>query len=133
MENAKQEESLSALPTTESPAAGSAKSLKEEKMRQHKEELEQKRKDCNHLFCLMTLDHPKENPNATKQPMKTLFIGNLNYMTPESRIRDICERYGVVEDVVLVRDREGKPRGYAFVEFADEIAFKDAYNVGSLQ
>ena len=98
-------------------------------MKKHQEKLEILRKECSLCICFVIVDKPKDNPNATRNAMKTLFIGNLNYLTDEGRIRDLCEPYGVVEDVIVVRDQTGKSRGYAFVEFADDTALKDAYNV----
>ena len=61
--------------------------------------------------------------------MNTLFIANLNYLTPESRLRDLCEKYGPIENLVMVHDLQGKPRGYAFVEYTHEDDMKAAYSV----
>lgn len=61
--------------------------------------------------------------------MNTLFIGNLSYLTTESRLREVCEKYGPIENLVLVKDLEGKPRGYAFVEFSYPDDLKTAYSV----
>ena len=61
--------------------------------------------------------------------MNTLFIANLNYLTPESLLRDVCEKYGPIENLVLVRDLQGKSRGYAFVEYTHEDDMKAAYAV----
>lgn len=61
--------------------------------------------------------------------MNTLFIGNLSYLTTESHLREVCEKYGPIENLVLVKDLEGKPRGYAFVEFSYPDDLKTAYSV----
>lgn len=63
--------------------------------------------------------------------MNTLFIGNLNYLTTESRLRDLCEKYGPIESVIVIRDQEGKSRGYAFVEYSYADDMKSAYNVNN--
>ncbi len=53
--------------------------------------------------------------------MKNIFVGNLDFGTAEEDIRQLFERYGAVERVNIVRDREtGQPRGFAFVEMTDE-------------
>ena len=61
--------------------------------------------------------------------MNTLFIGNLSYLTTESRLREVCEKYGPIENLVIVKDLEGKSRGYDFVEYTYDDDLKTAYSV----
>lgn len=61
--------------------------------------------------------------------MNTLFIGNLSYLITESRLREVCEKYGPIENLVIVKDLEGKSRGYAFVEYTYDDDLKTAYSV----
>jgi RNA recognition motif-containing protein len=52
--------------------------------------------------------------------MKNIFVGNLDFSATEAAIRTLFERYGSVERVNLVTDRDtGRSRGFAFVEMAD--------------
>ena len=52
--------------------------------------------------------------------MKNIFVGNLDFSATEDSIRSLCEQYGAVERVTLVRDRDtGQPRGFGFVEMTD--------------
>ncbi len=52
--------------------------------------------------------------------MKNIFVGNLDFGATEESIRELFEKFGVVEKVNLVRDRDtGQPRGFAFVEMTD--------------
>lgn len=52
--------------------------------------------------------------------MKNIFVGNLDFAATESSIRSLFERYGTVDRVNLVTDREtGRSRGFAFVEMSD--------------
>jgi len=52
--------------------------------------------------------------------MKNIFVGNLDFAATESSIRELFERYGSVERVSLVTDRDtGRSRGFAFVEMTD--------------
>jgi cold-inducible RNA-binding protein len=52
--------------------------------------------------------------------MKNIFVGNLDFSSTEASIRPLFERYGTVERVNLVTDRDtGRSRGFAFVEMAD--------------
>jgi cold-inducible RNA-binding protein len=52
--------------------------------------------------------------------MKNIFVGNLDFAATEASIRSLFERYGTVERVNLVTDRDtGRSRGFAFVEMTD--------------
>jgi len=48
-----------------------------------------------------------------------LFVGNLNYETTEDQLLDVLAEAGTVTEIFLPSDRAtGRPRGFAFVEFA---------------
>ena len=52
--------------------------------------------------------------------MKNIFVGNLDFAATDSSIRSLFERYGTVERVHLVTDRDtGRARGFGFVEMSD--------------
>lgn len=71
---------------------------------------------------------PAENPNATTEPMKTLFVGRLAYDVTERQLRREFEVYGEITEVKLINDTNtGKFKGYAFLQFAKEEDMKAAY------
>jgi cold-inducible RNA-binding protein len=46
-----------------------------------------------------------------------IFVGNLSFSATEQDIRQLFERYGVVDTVRIMTDREtGHARGFGFVE-----------------
>jgi RNA recognition motif-containing protein len=52
--------------------------------------------------------------------VKNIFVGNLDFGATEASLRSLFERYGNVERVNLVTDRDtGRSRGFAFVEMTD--------------
>jgi RNA recognition motif-containing protein len=52
--------------------------------------------------------------------VKNIFVGNLDFAATESSVRSLFERYGTVDRVNLVTDRDtGRSRGFAFVEMSD--------------
>lgn len=57
-------------------------------------------------------------------------MGRLSYDTSEKKLRREFEQYGPIKSVKMVLDNDGKPRGYAFIEFETEtdmtLAFKQA-------
>ena len=49
-----------------------------------------------------------------------IFVGNLHFDTTVDDLRTVFERYGRVESVAIIQDREsGKSRGFGFVEILD--------------
>ena len=56
-----------------------------------------------------------------------LFVGNLSYATTEADLRSYFGTVAPPSQVVLPVDREtGRPRGFAFVEFAERAHAEDA-------
>lgn len=56
-----------------------------------------------------------------------IYIGNLNYRVREEDLKQVLEKYGVVNPVKVIIDREtGRSKGFAFVEMPDDTAAKKA-------
>lgn len=73
------------------------------------------------------LEEYKPNEKFTTDAFNTLFVGRLSYETTEKKLRREFETYGNIESVVLVHDKEGKSRGYAFITFQSENELKVAF------
>uniref|UniRef100_A0A1I7TU83 RRM domain-containing protein n=1 Tax=Caenorhabditis tropicalis TaxID=1561998 RepID=A0A1I7TU83_9PELO len=57
----------------------------------------------------------------------SVYVGNAPYQTTEDEIGNFFSNVGQVTNVRIVCDREtGRPRGFAFVEFADEASANKA-------
>jgi RNA recognition motif-containing protein len=55
--------------------------------------------------------------------MANIFIGNLAFTATEDDLRKAFGAFGNVSQVALIKDKlTGKPRGFGFVEMADEAA-----------
>jgi U1 small nuclear ribonucleoprotein len=63
----------------------------------------------------------------TRNAYLTLFVGRLSYETNEKKLRREFEQYGPIKRIVVVQDLDGKPRGYAFIEFEKEEDLMSAY------
>ena len=76
---------------------------------------------------------PSTNPNATPDAYKTLFLARLAYDVTEADLHREFDMYGPISQIKLIRDREGKSRGYAFVAYERErdmkAAWKDAEGI----
>jgi len=52
-----------------------------------------------------------------------LYVGNLSFNTSEQELESLFAEHGPVQSAALVMDREtGRPRGFGFVEMADDAA-----------
>lgn len=72
-------------------------------------------------------DNPTSNTKTAKSNLetKTIYVGNLPYRANESAIKELFEKYGDVQSVRLLKDRQtGKRRGFGFVEMDDDSATK---------
>uniref|UniRef100_G3P1Y7 Spliceosome associated factor 3, U4/U6 recycling protein n=1 Tax=Gasterosteus aculeatus TaxID=69293 RepID=G3P1Y7_GASAC len=59
----------------------------------------------------------KYNNSMEKQK---IFISGLPFSCTKEQLEEICKGHGTIKDIRLVTYRSGKPKGLAYVEFADE-------------
>ena len=56
-----------------------------------------------------------------------IFLGNRAFTVTEQVVRELFAPYGEVDRITLMTDREtGRPRGFGFVEMADDTAAQAA-------
>ena len=70
--------------------------------------------------------NPKES-NTESNAFKTLFVCRLGYETTEIKLKKEFETYGAIKSLKIIKDKEGKSRGYAFIEYENEDDYKNAY------
>ena len=59
--------------------------------------------------------------------MTNIYVGNLDFSTPEDQLQTLFATYGTVKTVTAVTDRDtGQPRGFAFVEMNNAAEARDA-------
>jgi RNA recognition motif-containing protein len=61
-------------------------------------------------------------PELTGQesPQVKIYVGNLSYEANEDALRELFAKYGQVDEVAIITDRQtGKARGFAFVTMPD--------------
>ncbi|RKP07250.1 hypothetical protein THASP1DRAFT_17335 [Thamnocephalis sphaerospora] len=79
------------------------------------------------LICAQTWD-PHNDPHASGDPYKTLFVGRLHYEATEDDIRRAFDRYGNIAKLQIIREKDSaKSRGYAFIEYEDERDMKGSW------
>jgi RNA recognition motif-containing protein len=56
----------------------------------------------------------------SKTEVKTIFVGDLDFAATDSSVRAMFERYGAVDRVNLMTDRDtDRSRGFAFVQMSN--------------
>jgi RNA recognition motif-containing protein len=66
-------------------------------------------------------------PAKESEMSKKIYVGNLPFTASEAQVRELFEAHGTVDSVSLIEDRDtGRPRGFGFVEMADDRAAQAA-------
>jgi len=73
---------------------------------------------------------PTKDPKTTGDPYRTLYVTKMNFNTTEHKLKREFELYGPIKKVRVVQDNNGKPRGYAFIEFEKERDMRTACKEG---
>lgn len=61
--------------------------------------------------------------------MKNIYVGNLDFKITEDELRQAFGAYGQVDNVTILKDRDtGQPRGFGFVEMANDEEAEKAIN-----
>lgn len=80
------------------------------------------------ILVPVLVDVKERNATASTAPLAavdykgdttTLYVGNLPYRANEDAVKELFQRFGVVVNVRLMKDRQtGRRRGFGFVEVA---------------
>jgi len=71
---------------------------------------------------------PNNAEKVPGDPFKTLFVARINFYTSESKLKREFEAHGEIKSIQLVQNtKDGKPRGYAFIEYETEKEMHSAY------
>jgi U1 small nuclear ribonucleoprotein 70kDa len=100
----------------------------ERKARAKRERLEAHRAELSARRAAYDPRGAEQSRGWTRDPWATLVVSRMAYETSDRQLRAALERFGTIRDVRLVRSKEGKPRGYAFVEFASAQEMRRAYD-----
>jgi len=79
--------------------------------------------DGRPMFISPSVDKTK-NPTQFKFPTsldkKTVFVSNLPFNVKESEVENLFKEHGKVNQVRLVTNRAGKPKGFGYIEYEQE-------------
>lgn len=71
-------------------------------------------------YCVLFVSGPEE--------LRKVFVGMLSKTSNEDDVRSMFEPYGTVEEVTVLRDKEGMSKGCAFIKFANRQQAQAAIN-----
>ena len=101
------------------------KALKEQKMKHRQEQLHKQQEPIIEEYRKFQRDCGGEYQGMNCY--NTLFVGRLAYEVTERKLLREMDAFGPVKDIKIVTDKEGKSRGYGFVEYENEEDMKRAY------
>lgn len=87
--------------------------------------LDRKEVEGRPMFVSPCVDKSK-NPDFkvfkynTSMEKHKIFISGLPFSCTKEQLEEICQSYGTIKEIRLVTYRSGKPKGLAYVEFANE-------------
>ncbi|KAF8821359.1 Rna recognition motif-containing protein [Cardiosporidium cionae] len=102
---------------TETPKERWAR-LKREKRLKHEKERKEK---------ILEYESREDSTSLTTDALRTLFVGRISYETTEKKLKREFEQFGPIRKVRLIYDRNGKMRGYGFIEFESDKDMKETY------
>jgi CUG-BP- and ETR3-like factor len=62
------------------------------------------------------------------EELRKVFVGMLSKTVQEEDVRGMFEEYGSVEEVTVLRDKEGNSKGCAFIKFGSRQQAQAAIN-----
>lgn len=66
---------------------------------------------------------PKKDPAEGARAVvstSTVFVGNVSYQCSEEDLRELFSHAGEIKAIRMARDQEGRTKGFAHIEFADQ-------------
>lgn len=80
------------------------------------------------VVCISMSLGPIGNPFAdleykTENPKNTILVARIPYDTDEEELKKEFDIYGKIKSLRIIRDKEGRHRGYGFIEFENHKDF----------
>lgn len=72
--------------------------------------------------------HTSLKPSLPPEELRKVFVGMLSKSATEEDVGRMFEPYGTVEEVTVLRDKEGISRGCAFIKFSNRQQAQSAIN-----
>ena len=63
-------------------------------------------------------EETKETP-LDESDLRSIYVGNVHYASTTEDLRAVFKECGEIERATIPKDYTGKPKGYAYIEFAE--------------
>jgi hypothetical protein len=73
-------------------------------------------------------ERERERKPIPTEPPFSMYVGNVDFDATERDLGEFFERDGVVTSVRLIKDRDGRSKGYGYVDFETSAALASALN-----
>jgi RNA recognition motif-containing protein len=73
------------------------------------------------LFFDFKVPREEANNDEVHLTVKKIFIGGIRDGLDEDTLKNYFEKFGHVNDCFLMHDKDGKTRGFAFLEFDGKL------------
>ncbi|CAO3686053.1 unnamed protein product [Umbelopsis vinacea] len=94
---------------------------------ERKKERNKKRAATEALERSLATWNPENDEKVIGDPFCVLFVSRLSYNLTEDDLMKEFDLYGPIKNIRLIRDADGKSRGYAFIEYEREKDMRAAY------
>eukprot|EP00397_Hematodinium_sp_SG-2012_P050057 GEMP01057998.1.p1 GENE.GEMP01057998.1~~GEMP01057998.1.p1 ORF type:complete len:200 (+),score=30.16 GEMP01057998.1:54-602(+) len=89
-------------------------------------EIEAMDEEAEHLADLTTLDNV-DTIDSTDVDKRSVYVGNVDYGSTPEELQEHFRACGAINRITILVDKyTGTPKGYAYVEFADELGVANA-------
>ena len=79
-------------------------------------------------FCVWWNSHVDLHMYIVLEELRKVFVGMLSKTVQEDEVRAMFQEYGSVEEVTVLRDKEGNSKGCAFIKFGSRQQAQAAIN-----
>jgi len=62
---------------------------------------------------------PYDQQAQAEADSRSIYVGNVDYAVTEADLRGLFEQCGEVTRITIPSDRDGRPKGYAYIEFKE--------------
>lgn len=71
-------------------------------------------------------------PEENKNDKFLVFVNNLPFEISEDELREVMGQFGDISSIRIIKDTEGKCKGYAYVEFNEKESIDNAIKLGQI-
>lgn len=120
--------------TSAGPAEEKINEEELEEMKQRVKEMEAEAAKIMEMNEEATKIDTTENTEAKDVDSRSIYVGNVDYTSTPEELQTLFQSCGTINRITIIHDRfTGHPKGYAYIEFADDQSVQKALIFNELQ